>query len=127
MSWASLSTKQQGNIGVGAAIAYFTSKGCTVCLPLNDSQDYDLVVDHGGALKRVQVKTTRYREPSGNFQVCLKSSGGTAGKEYHCVKDGTSDLLYVLTEAGDSYIIPTVELTVKKLTLDSRYQAYKEQ
>lgn len=36
-------TKEQGTIGLGKAIAYFTSRGFVVSIPLNDSQDYDLV------------------------------------------------------------------------------------
>ena len=38
-------TKEQGNIGLGVAIQYFTQNLYTVSLPLNDSQDYDLIVE----------------------------------------------------------------------------------
>lgn len=37
------SNKEKGNSGLGMAIAYFTTKGYTVSIPLNDTQDYDLV------------------------------------------------------------------------------------
>lgn len=50
--------RKQGLIGVGDAIAWFCSHGYDVCLPLNDSQKYDLVVDLGGDLHRVKVKTS---------------------------------------------------------------------
>lgn len=36
------SNKEKGNSGLGMAIAYFTTKGYTVSIPLNDIQDYDL-------------------------------------------------------------------------------------
>lgn len=50
-------TKQQGNIGLGSAIQYFTQNLYLVSLPLNDSQDYDLIVeDRDGTLKKFKLK-----------------------------------------------------------------------
>lgn len=99
-------SKQQGNVGIGYAIAYFTKQGYTVSLPLNDSQDYDLIIDVFGILNKVQVKTTRSVGKYGIYQVCLKSSGGTSGKIYGKVCDGSCDLLYILCANGDQYLIP---------------------
>lgn len=42
-----MTSKDKGNIALGRAIQYFTSKGYTVLLPLNDAQDYDLAFDNG--------------------------------------------------------------------------------
>ena len=50
--------KEKGNTGLGIAIAYYSSNGYTVSIPLNDTQDYDLIVDKSNVLKKVQVKTT---------------------------------------------------------------------
>lgn len=61
--------KEKGNSGLGMAIAYFTTNGYTVSIPLNDTQDYDLVVEKGGVLKSVQVKATGCKTSRGNFQV----------------------------------------------------------
>ena len=38
-------TRKQGDVGVGAAIAYFTEQGYMVAVPLTDNQDYDLVIE----------------------------------------------------------------------------------
>ncbi len=54
MKFNAKNSKKQGDIGLGAAIAYFTFKGFTVSIPLTDSQDYDLVVDDGHKLSRIQ-------------------------------------------------------------------------
>lgn len=43
--------KEKGNSGLGIAIAYYSSKGYTVAIPLNDTQDYDLVVDKDEKIK----------------------------------------------------------------------------
>lgn len=37
--------KEKGNAALGLAIAYFSSNGYTVSIPLNDTQDYDLIVE----------------------------------------------------------------------------------
>ncbi len=44
--------KQKGNTGLGIAIAYYTSNGYTVSIPLNDTQDYDLIVDKNDILNK---------------------------------------------------------------------------
>ena len=53
--------KQQGNIGMAYAIAYYTKLGYVVSIPLTDSQDYDLIIDTGIKLLKVQVKTTDFK------------------------------------------------------------------
>ena len=37
--------KEKGNSALGIAIAYFSTNGYVVSIPLNDTQDYDLIVD----------------------------------------------------------------------------------
>ena len=39
------SNKDKGNAGMSMAIAYFGCNGFTVSIPLNDTQDYDLISD----------------------------------------------------------------------------------
>lgn len=39
------SNKEKGNSGLGMEIAYFSSNGYVVSIPLNDTQDYDLVIE----------------------------------------------------------------------------------
>lgn len=120
-------TKQQGNVGVGQAIAYFTKLGHVVLLPLNDSQEYDLVVDQDGELKKVQVKTTYHRVPSGNFSVELRTSGGN--QSYSTVKHFDSckvDYLFILTEDEDKYLIPCSDIDNKStITLGDKFSKFR--
>jgi len=67
--------KEKGNTSLGIAIAYYSSNGYTVSIPLNDTQDYDLIVDKDNVLKKVQVKSTSCKTKYGNYQVALKSCG----------------------------------------------------
>ena len=45
--------KEKGNSGLGIAIAYFSSNGYTVSIPLNDTKDYDLIVDKNDVMQKV--------------------------------------------------------------------------
>jgi hypothetical protein len=51
-------TQRKGDIAVARAIATFTERGLDVLLPLTESAAYDLAVDDGRTLHRVQCKYT---------------------------------------------------------------------
>lgn len=65
--------KEKGNSGLGMAIAYFSTNGNVVSIPLNDTQDYDLVIEKDGKLDKVQVKATGCKTKNNIYQVSLKS------------------------------------------------------
>ena len=76
-----LTKLQQGTYGVGSAINYFTSMGWTVYVPINDSQDHDLVVEEKSILKKVQVKTTKFIPKGSNYyQVELQTKRSDGGR-----------------------------------------------
>ena len=105
---------------------YKTSNGYTVSIPLNDTQDYDLIVDKDNTLKRVQVKSTSCITKSGNYQVALKSCGGTKGITYKTVINTFIEELFILTEKLDIYIIPINELKNKStLSICEKYKKFK--
>lgn len=105
--------KHRGNAGLAYAIAYFGCNGYTVSVPLNDTQDYDLIVDDGVSLKKVQVKATSQVDDKGEYAVSLRSTGGTRGTAYKNVLDTNIDLLFVLCSNSDAYLIPKEALTQK--------------
>ena len=118
--------KEKGNTGLGIAIAYYTSNGYTVSIPLNDTQDYDLVVEKNNKLKRVQVKATSCKTKSGNYQVALKSCGGTKGITYKRVIETCVEELFIVTQRIDIYIIPVKKLMNKStISICDKYSMYK--
>ena len=118
--------KEKGNTGLAMAIAYYVSNGYTVSIPLNDTQDYDLIVDRNNALKRIQVKSTSCRGKSENYQVALKSCGGTKGKTYKRVIDTYIEEVFILTEKKEMYAIP-INIIKNKSTLAicEKYEKYR--
>lgn len=118
--------KEKGNTGLGIAIAYYTSNGYTVSIPLNDTQDYDLIVDKANKIIKVQVKFTSCMTKYRVYQVALKSCGGTSGRTYKTVIDTNVDELFIVTDNIDIYIVPIKEIQNKAtLNLCDKYEKYK--
>lgn len=117
---ATTSTKQ-GDIGEARAIYEYTKLGYVVSRTIFDSATYDLIIDDGNTLQRVQVKTTKCKVKSygkyaknstrTGYQVQLTTSGGNRQVN---IRRGRSeedyDLLFVLTEEGRCWSIPTTAL-----------------
>lgn len=118
--------KEKGNTSLGIAIAYYSSNGYIVSIPLNDTQDYDLIVDKNHVLKKIQVKSTGCITKYGNHQVALKSCGGTSGKTYKTLIDTDVEELFVLASDSSMFAIPTNIIKNKStLNLCEKYNKYR--
>lgn len=118
--------KEKGRSSLGIAIGYFSINGYTVSIPLNDTQDYDLIIEKDGKIETVQVKSTDCKTKYGVYQVALKSCGGTKGKTYKTVINTKVDKLVVITKELSIYVIPIKDIKNKStLNLCSKYDIYK--
>ncbi len=106
------SSKDKGRVGLSLAIAYFGCNGYTVSIPLNDTQDYDLIIDKNSILNRVSVKYTG-RDFNGVFEVSLRSMGGSGKQYYGNFGDSSADLLFIVTGNNTLYLIPKEKITTK--------------
>ena len=121
-----LTNKDKGNTSLGVAIAYYSSNGYVVSIPLNDTQDYDLIVDKNNIVKKVQVKSTGCKTKYGNYQVALKSCGGTKGKTYKTIIETNIDEVFILTQDLNAYRIPINYINNKStLNICKKYEKYK--
>lgn len=109
--------KEKGNSGLGIAIAYFSSHGYIVSIPLNDTQDYDLIVDKNNVIQKVQVKSTSFKTKYGIYQVSLKSCGGTKGKTYKTLIETNVDILFIVADNLHTFLIP-INIIKNKSTLN---------
>lgn len=114
-------------MGMCYAIAYYSKLGWTISIPITDSQDYDLIVDTGTRLLKVQVKTTSQISEHGIYTVSLRTCGGNkSGYNAKTFEDNKSDLLFVLTNNGDCYSIPRDVITSKSaINLGEKILPYK--
>lgn len=124
---AAKNTKQQGNVGMGIAIAHYVAKMFIVSVPLNDSQDYDLIVDKGDGPLRVQVKTCCFFR-KGGYPLMMSMQGGNR-KENYVGRFGTDfkyDILFAVTGDGMKYEIPRSAISHirRRLQLPSKYSQY---
>jgi hypothetical protein len=119
-------SRKRGDVGLAAAIFWFARNGYTVCVPLTDSQDYDLIVDKDGHLAHVQARTTTHFG-RGAYRVNLRVRGGN--QSFHTTKhfDNTKvDLLFVLDGAGVQYVIPAREIVARNLlSLGSKSEPFR--
>jgi hypothetical protein len=121
-------SKKQGDVGLAEACAWFTRNDFHVSIPLTDSNDYDLIVDDDDKLYRVQVRTTYHKTDHDIYKVNLAVSGGnrsgTGKMKYFNPKK--IDLLFVLTENRDMYVIPSREIAnTRTLNLGEKYKHFK--
>lgn len=107
--------KKQGNVGVARAVYEYTRMGFAVLAPLSDSDKYDLVIDDGTKLKKVQVKTSRCKKKdytgrgrnTTGYAVQLATTGGNTKSNTRRLRQvGDYDLLFVLIEDGRCWSIP---------------------
>lgn len=123
-----LSSSRQGDIGVASAIEYFVRKGLIVSIPFAEEADYDLIVDDGVNLYKIQVKTSRFKRNK-SYQVNIGNYTYIANKpsegktKYFSERD--VDYLFVLLGNGFKYLIPKDKVeSDKKICLG--YKKYKE-
>ena len=119
-------SKKQGDVGLGIAIGWFTSKGYCVNVPLSDSQEYDLVVDIEGKLNKVQIKTTTAKTESGKYKAGWRTGGGNQSFiTSKLFNPQIVDYLFILTAEGTKYFIPCVEIiNESSITLGKKYDKY---
>ena len=107
-----MNSRKQGDVGTGYAITYFLSKGYTVAIPISDSQSYDLIIEKGGKMERVQCKTSFKKNEFGVYRIELRTVSNTRGKKLDIRKPSKKnfDSLFVTDGDGKMYLIPATEV-----------------
>lgn len=108
--------KQTGRIGLTMAINYFTIKGYTVSLPINDTQWYDLIIEKDGIIETVQCKATETKDDSIDF----RSTGGTKGKEYDNIFNHNLTYVFCVNKDLNMWLIPVKDLSSSQKTIRLR-------
>ena len=123
-------SKKQGDAGLGQAIAYFTSKGYDVALPLTDSADWDLIVEFEDGLKRVQVKTSVQINKTGvmMFSCDVKGGNQSFSKPAKTIQEQGWDYIFLHHLVTQKQaLIPKEALNTKgQINLGSSQCKYKE-
>lgn len=107
-----MTNKMQGNIGETIAMCYYGLLGYSVSKPIFEHSHYDLIVDNGSCLMRVQVKTSSFMQNERSYQVSLKTSGGNQSwnKVVKKIDSNKVDVIFVYTVDGNIYEIPSIDV-----------------
>ena len=123
-----MNTRQQGDLAVADAIAYYTNKGYIISFPMTEAARYDLIIDKTKLL-RVQCKCTGQVAPSGWFKCELRTRGGNQSwnkKESKKLSAQECDIVFIRTMSGDRYAIPIHVIEGRSIiTLGTNYQQYR--
>lgn len=123
-------SKKKGVIGITRAILEYSKNGYTVLMPLVDANKYDFVAEKDGKFIRVQVKTTCRKTVYGDKgYIVLVEGRGSSRNSYNTTPFNKNDYdrLFILTEKGDCWDIPTDAITGKlEVTVGTaKYADYK--
>ena len=110
-------TQRKGDTALAQSIATFTKLGYDVLLPITESAAYDLAIDTGTAILRVQAKYSSLKE------VDLRNIHSNA--QGYVVKKTTKDAydwLYVLCADNKEYLVKECLEGRRSITFfDDRY------
>lgn len=110
-------TQHKGDIATTRAIATFTQKGYDVSLPITESAAYDLVVDDGKGLHRVQVKFTTGKQV--DLRRIHSNSNGYVVRK---TKADDYDWLYIFRVSGEQYLVQECLSGRSSVNLNDKYR-----
>ena len=112
-------TQRKGDTATARAIATFTAMGYDVSIPLTESAAYDLVVDDGARLLRVQCKFVDGRRNQVDLRRIHSNSGGYVVK---FTRPDAYDWLFVLNGVRGEYLIKECLADRRSLNLHEGYK-----
>jgi hypothetical protein len=110
-------TQRKGDMATTRAIATFTQLGFDVSIPVTESAAYDLVVDDGSGLRRVQCKFS-----SGRHVDLRRIHSNSKGYVVKRVNPDAYDWLYVLSPDGAEFLIRQCLANRRAVTLNPKFQ-----
>jgi Holliday junction resolvase-like predicted endonuclease len=102
-----MSPRRQGDLGELSAMEWLGSQGYAVYYPIGHSPDCDLVVDDGGVLQRVQVKTTsRHNNRRWEVMLCTRGGNQSWSGTVKLFSASRCDWLFVVVADGRRWFVP---------------------
>jgi len=122
--------KKKGEMAESEFLAKAVSLGFGVAKPWGDSERYDFIVDAGGRLWRVQVKSAYRQLADGGY--VIRAHGAASGKLY--TSDEIDVLVAYVAPANAWYVIPIealrgvtgVKLFPVRRKRPSKHERYRE-
>lgn len=110
-----LSTKFKGTLTELQVQTYFLSKGYNVSVPICEESKYDLVLDTGNQLLKIQIKTARLESKTQNSIIFNCRSTCCNTRENHKRGYSEKEIDYFATIWNDQvYLVPVGETSSQK-------------
>ena len=94
-----MNSKSKGNIGEIAIAKEFIKFGWSVAFPFGDNERYDLIVDDGKNLKKVQVKYAGAKSQNNAWRcTCCSSTNHTTNKKLSSYKDDVDIIAFYIAD-----------------------------
>ena len=107
-------SKTVGDTSEAKVLARFIELGWGVMIPFGDNLRYDLVLDRGNGLERVQVKTAQYKCGTIRFRSCSQRNRTNIKIKYN----GQADIFAIYCAyTGNVYLIDVNETNNYELSL----------
>src|SRR5262249_24567798 len=104
-SMRKMKTNDKGNVSESKILSAFVDAGFLVSIPFGNGAPYDLIVDRGDKILKVQVKTGRLRE--GCILFAAQRINGHHGTRRFKYEDGEFDLFAIYCpDNGQIYLVP---------------------
>ena len=97
---------QRGNVAEFIFATEALKKGFTVSLPVTHNSHYDLVIDNGVGLRKVQVKRAYKVNNHGKEMLCVESKRIVGKKRVDYPEGGYDVLVAMNADTNDFWIIP---------------------
>lgn len=110
-------TQRKGDIATAQAVATFTRMGLDVAIPLTESAAYDLLVDDGRRIRRVQCKYASTKDV--DLRRIHSNSDGYVTK---LILENAYDWLYVLRPEGSEYLVKQCHAGRRSFTPQAEHQ-----
>lgn len=109
-----MNSKSKGNIGEIKVASEFIKWGCIVSFPFGDNARYDLIIDDGNSLKRVQVKYADSKNANDAWRcVCVSSTNHTTNKNLHGYQNDVDIMAFYIAELDECIMFNISEIKDK--------------
>ena len=105
-----MNSKSKGNLGEIKVASEFIKWGCTVSFPFGDNARYDLIIDDGDNLKRVQIKYADSKENGSWRCICVSSTNHTTNKNLHDYQNNVDIMAFYIAELDKCIMFNISEL-----------------
>jgi len=122
-----MNSKQKGSLVEAAAVSRFYKMGYEVLIPFGNRRPYDLVVDNGVKLLKVQCKFAGFSSRDGHVAHLTVCGGNQSFNTRRKYEKEDFDLLYIYTQDNREFLLnwPEVECASYLRVDASKYDKYK--